>query len=92
PLPSVVIVNHCKANLYKMLNNQNILKNFIVLATDAQIKYSNSVFIKYLCICGKQKKQMENQFLKKLQIKPGFKVSVVNAPENAAAIFGEIPS
>lgn len=35
---------------------------------------------------------MENQFLKKLQIKPGFKVSVVNAPENAAAIFGDIPS
>lgn len=35
---------------------------------------------------------MENQFLKKLQIKPGFKVSVVNAPENATAIFGDIPS
>lgn len=35
---------------------------------------------------------MENQFLKKLQIKPGFRVSVVNAPENAAAIFGDIPS
>jgi len=35
---------------------------------------------------------MENQFLKKLQIKPNFKVSVINAPENAAAIFGNIPS
>ncbi|MDQ8006176.1 MAG: YdeI/OmpD-associated family protein [Pedobacter sp.] len=35
---------------------------------------------------------MENQFLKKLQIKLGFKASVVNAPENAAAIFGDIPS
>ena len=35
---------------------------------------------------------MENQFLKKLQIKPGFKVNVLNAPENAAAIFGDIPS
>jgi hypothetical protein len=35
---------------------------------------------------------MENSFLKKLQIKPGFKVSVINAPENAAEIFGEISS
>lgn len=35
---------------------------------------------------------MENQFLKKLQIKTGFKVNVLNAPENAAAIFGDIPS
>lgn len=34
---------------------------------------------------------MENLFLKKLQIKPEFKVSVINAPENAAAIFGDIP-
>lgn len=34
---------------------------------------------------------MENLFLKKLQIKPGFKISVINAPENAAAIFGNIP-
>lgn len=34
---------------------------------------------------------MENLFLKKLQIKPGFKVSVINAPENAATIFGDIP-
>ncbi|WP_113661176.1 YdeI/OmpD-associated family protein [Pedobacter nanyangensis] len=34
---------------------------------------------------------MENQLLKKLQIKPGFKVSVINAPENAAAILGDIP-
>lgn len=30
PVPSVYFVNHRKANLYKMLNNQNILKNFIV--------------------------------------------------------------
>ncbi len=36
--------------------------------------------------------EMENQFLKKLQIKPSFKVSVINSPENAAAIFGDIPS
>lgn len=35
---------------------------------------------------------MENQFLKKLQLKPGFKVSVINAPENAATIFGDIPT
>ncbi|SOD14298.1 YdeI/OmpD-associated family protein [Pedobacter xixiisoli] len=35
---------------------------------------------------------MENQFLKKLQIKPSFKVSVINAPENVAAIFGDIPN
>lgn len=35
---------------------------------------------------------MTNPFLKKLQIKPDFKVSVINAPENAAAIFGEIPT
>lgn len=34
---------------------------------------------------------MENQLLKKLQVKPGFKVSVINAPENATAIFGIIP-
>lgn len=34
---------------------------------------------------------MENQFLKKLHIKPGFKVSVINAPTNAATIFGAIP-
>jgi len=33
---------------------------------------------------------MENQLLKKLQIKPGFNVGVINAPENAAAIFGDI--
>lgn len=35
---------------------------------------------------------MENQFLKKLQIKSGFKVSVMNAPENVATIFGDIPN
>lgn len=35
---------------------------------------------------------MENLFLKKLQIKPGYQVSVINAPENAAAIFGDIPN
>lgn len=35
---------------------------------------------------------MDNPFLKKLQLKPGFKVSVINAPENAAAIFGDIPA
>jgi len=35
---------------------------------------------------------MDNPFLKKLQLKTGFKVSVINAPENAAAIFGDIPS
>lgn len=35
---------------------------------------------------------MENQLLKKLQVKLGFKVSVINAPENAAAIFGNIPN
>jgi hypothetical protein len=34
-VPSVYFVNHRKANLYKMLNNQNILKNFIVLAAFA---------------------------------------------------------
>ncbi len=35
---------------------------------------------------------MENLFLKKLQIKSIFKVSVINAPDNAAAIFQDIPS
>lgn len=35
---------------------------------------------------------MENLFLKKLQIKPGFKVKIVDAPENAAALFGNIPA
>lgn len=34
---------------------------------------------------------MENLLLKKLQVKSNFKVSIVNAPENAAAIFGDIP-
>ncbi|MGN7989452.1 YdeI/OmpD-associated family protein [Pedobacter sp. 22226] len=35
---------------------------------------------------------MENLFLKKLQVKPGYTVKVVDAPEHAAAIFGDIPS
>ncbi|KLT64161.1 YdeI family protein [Pedobacter sp. BMA] len=35
---------------------------------------------------------MENLLLKKLQIKPGYRVKVVDAPESAAAIFGDIPS
>lgn len=35
---------------------------------------------------------MENSFLKKLQVKPGFKVKIIDAPENAAAIFGDIPA
>ncbi|RZL64685.1 MAG: hypothetical protein EOO93_06995 [Pedobacter sp.] len=35
---------------------------------------------------------MENTLLKKLQIKSGFKVKVVNAPENFPAIIGNIPS
>ncbi|WP_316829403.1 YdeI/OmpD-associated family protein [Pedobacter aquatilis] len=34
---------------------------------------------------------MENSLLKKLQIKPGFTVKVMDAPENAAAIFGNVP-
>jgi hypothetical protein len=35
---------------------------------------------------------MENLFLKKLQIKPSYVVKVVDAPEQAAAIFGNTPS
>lgn len=35
---------------------------------------------------------MENQLLKKLQVKAGFRVSVINAPENAASIFTDLPS
>jgi len=35
---------------------------------------------------------MENLFLKKLQIKPNAKVKIVDAPENAPAIFGDIPA
>ncbi|GGH04982.1 YdeI/OmpD-associated family protein [Pedobacter zeae] len=35
---------------------------------------------------------MKNLLLKKLQIKPNFKVKIVDAPENAAAVFGDIPS
>lgn len=35
---------------------------------------------------------MENILLKKLQIKSGFKVKVVNAPENFPNIIGNIPS
>ena len=34
---------------------------------------------------------MENLFLKKLQIKAAYRVKVLDAPENAAAIFGDIP-
>ncbi|MDQ0639164.1 hypothetical protein QF042_002729 [Pedobacter sp. W3I1] len=35
---------------------------------------------------------MENLFLKKLQVKPGNVIKVANAPEQAGAIFGDIPS
>lgn len=35
---------------------------------------------------------MENLLLKKLQIKPGFTVCVINAPENFESIFGTLPS
>lgn len=35
---------------------------------------------------------MENILLKKLQIKPTFKVKVLNAPENFPAIIGNIPT
>lgn len=35
---------------------------------------------------------MENLLLKKLQIKPTFKVTVINPPDNFAAIIGNIPS
>jgi hypothetical protein len=35
---------------------------------------------------------MENTLLKKLQIKAGFKVKVLNAPENLSVIIGKIPS
>jgi len=35
---------------------------------------------------------MENTLLKKLQIKPGFKVKVLNAPENFPSIIGDIPT
>lgn len=35
---------------------------------------------------------MENLLLKKLQIKPGFKVAVINAPANFDAIIGHAPS
>lgn len=34
---------------------------------------------------------MENLLLKKLQIKPGFNVAVVNAPENVKLIIGDLP-
>ncbi len=34
---------------------------------------------------------MENQLIKKLQIKAGFKVCVINAPENFQTIVGELP-
>lgn len=35
---------------------------------------------------------MQNPLLKKLQIKPGYTVKIAGAPENAPAIFGEIPT
>ena len=35
--------------------------------------------------------KMENLLLKKLKIEPKFNVKVENSPENAAALFGEIP-
>lgn len=35
---------------------------------------------------------MDHPLFKKLQVKPGFRVSIVNAPDNAAAIFDPIPS
>ena len=35
---------------------------------------------------------MENLLLKKIQIKSGFEVKVVNAPENFPAIIGDIPA
>lgn len=35
---------------------------------------------------------MESTLLKKLQIKSGFKVSIVNAPENFTSIISDIPS
>jgi hypothetical protein len=35
---------------------------------------------------------MENLFLKKLQVKSGDVIKVIDAPEQAAAIFGNIPS
>jgi hypothetical protein len=34
---------------------------------------------------------MENKLLKKLQIKPGFKIAVINAPANLGEIIGDIP-
>jgi len=35
---------------------------------------------------------MENTLLKKLQIKPGFKIKVTNEPENFSTIIGDIPT
>ena len=35
---------------------------------------------------------MENLLLKKLQIKPGFNVAIINAPENFGTIIGDSPS
>ncbi|MEE1944275.1 YdeI/OmpD-associated family protein [Pedobacter sp. KR3-3] len=35
---------------------------------------------------------MEHALFKKLQVKPGFKVNIVNAPANASAIFDPIPT
>ena len=36
-------------------------------------------------------KAMQNSLLKKLQIKPGFKVKVINVQENFSSIIGDIP-
>ncbi|RZJ71322.1 MAG: hypothetical protein EOO47_22975 [Flavobacterium sp.] len=33
---------------------------------------------------------MENSILKKLQIKPGFKVKVINEPKNFSSIIGDV--
>lgn len=35
---------------------------------------------------------MENLFLKKLQVKPNFTIKVVDAPDQASAIFNDIPT
>jgi len=35
---------------------------------------------------------MENSILKKLQIKPGFKVKVINEPKNFSSIIGDVPA
>ncbi|MFD2287764.1 hypothetical protein GJU39_16190 [Pedobacter petrophilus] len=35
---------------------------------------------------------MENALLKKLQIKPGYQLNIINAPDNIADIFNDIPA